>query len=219
MGRHPGAQHAVATVVALSLLPDDRLRLRLLAALYRLAGRGRIYAGLSRRDQPRPAGRGDRGGSGRARRADLGARQSEPRPDCGGSQAAPSLRSRTGRPPSATIARPATAPAGQGQPGYPNLTAGRWLWGGNLDQIDLTITHGIRADDPDTHTSQMPSFGKDGILKPEQIQQVANYVRSIDKLATEPGVDLAAGKKIFADNGPSATARTARATSRSARRT
>ena len=46
----------------------------------------------------------------------------------------------------------------------------------------------------------MPAFGKDGILKPEQIRQVANYVRTLAKLEPEPGVDLAAGKKIFADN-------------------
>ena len=95
---------------------------------------------------------------------------------------------------------PCHGSGGQGQYGYPNLTAGRWLWGGTLDQIDTTITHGIRGDDADTHTSAMPAFGKDGILKPEQIQQVANYVRTLDKLDPEPGVDVEAGKKIFADN-------------------
>ncbi len=46
----------------------------------------------------------------------------------------------------------------------------------------------------------MPAFGKDGILKAEQIRQVANYVRTLAKLDPEPGVDVAAGKKIFADN-------------------
>ncbi len=95
---------------------------------------------------------------------------------------------------------PCHGSGGQGQPGYPNLAAGRWLWGGTLDQIDLTIAHGIRADDPDTHTSAMPSFGRDGILKPEEIREVANYVRSIDKLQPEAGVDITLGKKIFADN-------------------
>ena len=95
---------------------------------------------------------------------------------------------------------PCHGSGGQGQKGYPNLTAGRWLWGGTLDQIQTTITHGIRADDPDTHTSAMPAFGKDGILKPEQIREVVSYVRTIDKLEPESGVDVAAGKKIFADN-------------------
>ena len=46
----------------------------------------------------------------------------------------------------------------------------------------------------------MPAFGKDGILKPEEIREVANYVRTLDGLAPEQGVDVAAGKKIFADN-------------------
>ncbi len=96
---------------------------------------------------------------------------------------------------------PCHGPGGQGQKGYPNLTAGRWLWGGTLDQIQTTITHGIRApDDPDTHTSSMPSFGKDGILKPEEIRQVASYVRTLSGLEPEKGVDVAAGKKIFMDN-------------------
>ena len=96
---------------------------------------------------------------------------------------------------------PCHGSGGQGQKGYPNLTAGRWLWGGTLDQIQATVTHGIRyASDADTHTSAMPAFGHDGILKPDQINQVANYVRTLDKLEPENGVDLAAGKKTFADN-------------------
>jgi cytochrome c oxidase cbb3-type subunit III len=96
---------------------------------------------------------------------------------------------------------PCHGSGGQGQKGYPNLTAGRWLWGGTLEQIQKTITHGARApDDPDTHMSAMPAFGKDGILKPEEIRQVASYVRTLDGLEPEQGVDVAAGKKVFAEN-------------------
>ncbi|HZZ21903.1 MAG TPA: cytochrome-c oxidase, cbb3-type subunit III [Roseiarcus sp.] len=96
---------------------------------------------------------------------------------------------------------PCHGAGGQGQKGYPNLTAGRWLWGGMLEQIQTTITHGARfASDSDTHMSAMPAFGKDGILKPEQIRQVVSYVRTLDKLEPEAGVDVEAGKKIFADN-------------------
>jgi cytochrome c oxidase cbb3-type subunit 3 len=95
---------------------------------------------------------------------------------------------------------PCHGSGGQGQKGYPNLTAGRWLWGGSLDGIQTTITHGIRSDDPDARSSAMPAFGKDGILKAAEIRQVANYVRTIDGLEPEQGVDVAAGKKIFADN-------------------
>jgi cytochrome c oxidase cbb3-type subunit III len=96
---------------------------------------------------------------------------------------------------------PCHGSGGQGGKGYRNLTNEDWLWGGHLDQLSYTVTHGIRAyQDPDTRTSAMPAFGKDGILKPEEIKQVASYVRTLSKLEPEPGVDLAAGKKIFADN-------------------
>jgi cytochrome c oxidase cbb3-type subunit 3 len=96
---------------------------------------------------------------------------------------------------------PCHGSGGQGSKGYRNLTNEDWLWGGTLDDIQTTITHGIRADyDKDTRSSAMPAFGRDGILKPEQIRQVASYVRTLSKLEPEAGVDVAAGKKIFADN-------------------
>jgi cytochrome c oxidase cbb3-type subunit III len=96
---------------------------------------------------------------------------------------------------------PCHGSGGQGSKGYRNLTNDDWLWGGHLDQISFTITHGIRAyQDQDTRTSAMPAFGKDGILKPTEIKEVASYVRTLSKLEPEPGVDLAAGKKLFADN-------------------
>jgi cytochrome c oxidase cbb3-type subunit 3 len=96
---------------------------------------------------------------------------------------------------------PCHGAGGQGGKGYRNLTNEDWLWGGKVDDILTTITHGIRADwDSDTRVSAMPAFGKDGILKPEEIRQVASYVRTMSKLEPEPGVDVAAGKKIFADN-------------------
>ena len=46
----------------------------------------------------------------------------------------------------------------------------------------------------------MPAFGRDGMLKPNDIVTVANYVRSLSGLSTAPGADLARGAKIFADN-------------------
>ena len=48
--------------------------------------------------------------------------------------------------------------------------------------------------------SAMPAFGKNNMLKPEEIVAVANYVRSLAGLSARPGIDLAAGKKVFADN-------------------
>jgi len=87
-----------------------------------------------------------------------------------------------------------------GAKGYPNLNDDDWLWGGTLDQIMQTIQFGVRSGHPKTHESAMLAFGKDGILKPEQIVTVANYVRSLSGLPTAQGYDAAAGKKIFADN-------------------
>ena len=53
-----------------------------------------------------------------------------------------------------------------------------WLWGGDLETIEYTITHGIRNPDHEkTRFSQMPAFGRDGILQPNQIQDLVSYVR------------------------------------------
>jgi cytochrome c oxidase cbb3-type subunit 3 len=87
---------------------------------------------------------------------------------------------------------------GGGQPGYPALAAGAWLWGGSLDAIRQTITYGIRSGDPEARESQMPRFGTDGVLKPEEIQQVADYVMTLYGKPT--GRDVAAGQKLFAEN-------------------
>ena len=46
----------------------------------------------------------------------------------------------------------------------------------------------------------MLAFGKEGVLKRDQIVTVANYVRSLSGLPTAPGYDAAAGAKIFAEN-------------------
>jgi cytochrome c oxidase cbb3-type subunit 3 len=84
-----------------------------------------------------------------------------------------------------------------GSKGYPNLNDDDWLWGGDLKAIENTITHGARqANDPLTHTSQMPAFGHDGILTPLQIDQVAGHVLSLSGKAR----DNAAGAQLFAVN-------------------
>jgi cytochrome c oxidase cbb3-type subunit 3 len=87
-----------------------------------------------------------------------------------------------------------------GSKGYPNLNDDEWLWGGKLDDIAATIRHGIRSADPQTRSGSMPAFGRDGMLKRADIEAVADYTRSIAGLPVDPGADLAAGKKIFADN-------------------
>jgi cytochrome c oxidase cbb3-type subunit III len=84
--------------------------------------------------------------------------------------------------------------------GYPNLLDDDWLWGGTMEDIHLTVTHGIRnTTDADARYSEMPKFGLDGILDETQIAQVAEHVLAISgqehdaALATE-------GATLFADN-------------------
>ena len=84
--------------------------------------------------------------------------------------------------------------------GYPNLNDDDWLWGGTPDALYATLKHGIRyAADPDTRDSQMPAFGADGILLPEQIDQVANYVVSMAGGEAD-AAKAETGKTIFAEN-------------------
>jgi cytochrome c oxidase cbb3-type subunit III len=86
----------------------------------------------------------------------------------------------------------------QGSAGFPNLNDDDWLWGGKIEEIHATVTHGVRfASDAESRVSEMPKFGE--ILKPEEINQAAAYVVSL----TDPQADAAAaaaGKEIFAQN-------------------
>ena len=43
--------------------------------------------------------------------------------------------------------QPCHGAGGGGNPGYPALAAGNWLWGGKLEEIQQTVTHGIRSGD------------------------------------------------------------------------
>ena len=84
--------------------------------------------------------------------------------------------------------------------GYPNLLDDDWLWGGTMDDIHTTVTHGIRnTTDADARYSEMPKFGTDGILDETQIAQVAEHVLAIS--GQEHDAALAAqGATVFADN-------------------
>jgi cytochrome c oxidase cbb3-type subunit 3 len=97
--------------------------------------------------------------------------------------------------------QPCHGAGGGGEPGYPALAAGGWIWGGTLDAIQQTITYGVRSGDENARGTQvqMPRFGIDGVLKPEEIQQVADYVMTLYGHA-EPGQDVSAGKQLFAAN-------------------
>jgi cytochrome c oxidase cbb3-type subunit 3 len=95
--------------------------------------------------------------------------------------------------------QPCHGQSGEGRPGYPALGDDVWLWGGKLADIQQTVTHGVRSGDPDARTSQMPNFGTDGVLKPEQIQQVADYVMTLFG-APVAGADISAGRALFVEN-------------------
>jgi cytochrome c oxidase cbb3-type subunit III len=85
-----------------------------------------------------------------------------------------------------------------GAKGYPNLNDNEWLWGGKLDDIAITIQHGIRSTDAKSRLGSMPAFGRDGLMKRDEIESVTDYVRSMANLAVDPKADVVAGKKVFA---------------------
>ncbi|MCS6762246.1 MAG: cytochrome-c oxidase, cbb3-type subunit III [Candidatus Devosia symbiotica] len=86
-----------------------------------------------------------------------------------------------------------------GGPGYPNLNDDSWIWGGTIDDIYTTISHGVRSPtDPDTRINTMPSFGADELLDKDSIDTVARYVASLSGL--EGGINSPEGAVIFADN-------------------
>ncbi len=87
-----------------------------------------------------------------------------------------------------------------GAKGFPNLNDDDWLWGGTLDQIRTTIKYGVRSGHKQAHEGNMLAFGRDGILKSNEVVTVANYVRSLSGLPVRKDVSLDAGKKLFADN-------------------
>src|SRR5690242_19871622 len=87
----------------------------------------------------------------------------------------------------------------QGAVGYPNLNDDDWLWGGDLESIQKTITFGVRSGNKNAHDTAMPRFGLDKVLEPAQISDLANYVRALSHM----NVDTAAasrGAPLFADN-------------------
>ncbi len=85
---------------------------------------------------------------------------------------------------------------GQGAKGYPNLNDDDWLWGGKLGDIHQTLRYGIRvAGSYDTRLSQMPAFGKDGLLKSDEINAVVDYVLSLSDQETHG--HEAQGRTIF----------------------
>ncbi len=84
--------------------------------------------------------------------------------------------------------------------GYPNLLDNDWLWGGDMEAIHTTLTHGIRnATDPDARYSQMPKFGADGLLEPAQIAGVVEHVLKISGQDHDAAL-ASAGATVFTEN-------------------
>lgn len=93
--------------------------------------------------------------------------------------------------------QPCHGPGGEGRLGYPALGDDVWLWGGTLEEIQHSITVGIRSDHKDTRASTMPAFGA-GALKPEEIEAVTDHVMAL--YGNPARAETAAtGAKVFAD--------------------
>ena len=86
-----------------------------------------------------------------------------------------------------------------GAKGYPNLLDDAWLWGGTMEDIHLTISHGIRnEEDPDARYSEMPKFGE--ILETAEIEQVVNFVMNMSGAEPADASQVEAGAVVFEDN-------------------
>ncbi|MFL5338220.1 MAG: cytochrome-c oxidase, cbb3-type subunit III [Geminicoccaceae bacterium] len=89
---------------------------------------------------------------------------------------------------------------GAGQGFFPSLADDSWIWGGTIDQIELTIRHGIRnGEDPDARDNAMPAFGVDGLLDKGQIADVTQHVLSLTHRATDAEA-AGRGAAVFAEN-------------------
>lgn len=86
---------------------------------------------------------------------------------------------------------------GVGAFGYPSLADDEWLWGGALADIEQSIKFGVRNANANSRQGEMPKFGADGLLKPEQITAVTDYVLSLASKAPAKG---SAGETVYAEN-------------------
>jgi cytochrome c oxidase cbb3-type subunit III len=78
----------------------------------------------------------------------------------------------------------------KGNKGFPNLTDSDWLWGGQPEQIHVTILKGRNA--------VMPSFAH---LGKDKIKDVSAYVRSLSGLVSADAPGVGRGKEVFTSAG------------------
>jgi cytochrome c oxidase cbb3-type subunit 3 len=88
---------------------------------------------------------------------------------------------------------------GRGAKGYPSLADDVWLWGGTYADIEHTIRVGARNDNPNARFSQMPAFGRDGMLKPDQVDDLTDYVLALSG-GKHDAAAAARGAPLFAAN-------------------
>ncbi len=82
--------------------------------------------------------------------------------------------------------------------GFPSLLDDDWLWGGTIEDIALTVTHGVRNEaSPEARWSQMPAFGE--TLSRDEITAIVAHVRRISGQNHDAAVEPA-GEQLFADN-------------------
>jgi cytochrome c oxidase cbb3-type subunit 3 len=87
---------------------------------------------------------------------------------------------------------------GTGGKGYPNLRDDVWLWGGSLEQIQHTITYGVRTGEPGAGETKMPAFGRDQMLKDPQIDDLTEYVVALSHRKADPAA-VARATQLFTD--------------------
>jgi cytochrome c oxidase cbb3-type subunit III len=87
----------------------------------------------------------------------------------------------------------------QGGIGYPNLNDDDWIWGGSIEDIHKTILYGVRSDHKETRSSAMPRYGLEELLKPAEIENVAEYVLSLSDNAIDPAA-VQAGAAVFKEH-------------------
>ena len=202
VGRHPRTEHAAAALVAVAVL--------------RHASSGRSATGSSiRPGRWSPATRkGVLGWHSRTAIVDdLAALKAQRGADDGQacrrlvaadrsrSAAAPTLPARSGQVGvRATIARPATARAAAARKGYPNLNDDDWLWGGKLARHQQTIRMAFARPTTRPGRATCRRSAATACSKPARDLERRRLCALAVGPAGREGADLAAGKKVFADN-------------------
>ena len=73
----------------------------------------------------------------------------------------------------------------QGFKGYPNLNDDVWLWGGTFEDIQHTLTVGIRAAHEETRIGLMQAYGRSELLTRDQITDLTQYVLNLSGQSTD----------------------------------